>query len=308
MIVWCWFRARDEEWTDFNCALLGIAVGLCALSYYNAYGTILAAFGLLLFDTVKGSRSTGRLILRRFGIVIVVCLLICGWFFVRNMVLYQSDALGLSTRGFVSMTDSTATAGAATNGVLDTYIDMLFHYQGRYSFSESWIALSYMSSIGDFGYMTIRLPAYLYYAYSVVLLVGIIPGLYALIGIWRKRKMRSMILALGLCLVIPLMLSLYFSYSAYQPQGRYLFPGLPAFALLVTLGSDRCAKFALRNISRRGDGTKAADFTGALFVVCMIVYVILFIVVLLKVIMPLCTGSLLDETLIETYSSLYLGF
>ena len=37
-ILYCWCRACKEGWTLKVCVQMGIAMGLCMLSYYNAYG------------------------------------------------------------------------------------------------------------------------------------------------------------------------------------------------------------------------------------------------------------------------------
>ena len=40
-ILYCWCRACKEGWTLKVCVQMGIAMGLCMLSYYNAYGYLL---------------------------------------------------------------------------------------------------------------------------------------------------------------------------------------------------------------------------------------------------------------------------
>ena len=40
-ILYCWCRACKEGWSLKVCVQMGIAMGLCMLSYYNAYGYLL---------------------------------------------------------------------------------------------------------------------------------------------------------------------------------------------------------------------------------------------------------------------------
>jgi len=96
------------------------------------------------------------------------------------------------------------------------------------------------SFVGTFGWMNLRLPGQVY-------------GLYALLGLlaaggfvrgWMRRTIdRRLALALISMPLLNLLIVVYINLSFSQPQGRYMFPALPAIGLLLALGLEALPKW-----------------------------------------------------------------
>ena len=68
VMAYAWVCYLKEGWTYRNCVILGLGVAACTLSYYNAYGFILASivfFGATLLLEVKKEKNLGRLCKKR---------------------------------------------------------------------------------------------------------------------------------------------------------------------------------------------------------------------------------------------------
>ena len=53
IIVYCWILGLESNWKNVHCAWLGIGIGFCALTYYNAYGYILCSIIICLATTIS---------------------------------------------------------------------------------------------------------------------------------------------------------------------------------------------------------------------------------------------------------------
>ncbi len=100
-------------------------------------------------------------------------------------------------------------------------------------FTQVFPSLLYRSSIGLFGWMNLPSPDWVYWLYGA-LIVG------ALVGyVWRFFA-RNVDLRLTLILfTIPLLnlaVTVYINLTFSQPQGRYMFPAMPALAFLTAYG------------------------------------------------------------------------
>lgn len=100
-------------------------------------------------------------------------------------------------------------------------------------FYTQFPALTYRSFIGTFGWMNINLPEWFYKAYLIIFI-------FALLGLlfnFRKSYADSLLLGiLSSIIVLAFLLLIKINLMFNQPQGRYLFPALPAFALLIAVG------------------------------------------------------------------------
>ena len=78
---------------------LGIWLGLCAMSYLNAYGFLLCSIFVFTLSCLTDTRKQidWKYWLKRGILVAVIGLLVCGWWFVRNYMIYDGDWLGLAT-------------------------------------------------------------------------------------------------------------------------------------------------------------------------------------------------------------------
>lgn len=196
---------------------LGLAYG-CALlaKLHLAAGGVLIAPALLWEAWQKRRSFSGHLAwMRRWmnGLLVVggIALALAGWWFIRNWVLY-GDPTGMRV------------------------VNEL--WAGR-SARDNWWAIGqglpylWASLWGRFGYGQIPLPQGVYTAVLIVCAIGVLG--YA----WPGRRRFSTAPALLLISTIALYSAIVLYYMLIQPagaMGRFLFPALPAFALIVVGG------------------------------------------------------------------------
>ena len=102
MILYAWVSYLREDWTWKNCILLAVGMAVCALSYYNAYGWILCSFFFFCFTVLlcreEAFSQRVRFLFSRGAVIAAVTLVLCGWWFIRNAVLYNGDWEGNPVR------------------------------------------------------------------------------------------------------------------------------------------------------------------------------------------------------------------
>lgn len=222
----------------FSCGssiLLSAGIILCSLSYYNAYGYILSCMLLFTAFFLSGRPGQIRFDLRSFlkkgSFIAILVLLGIGWWFIRSAILYDGDFLGLYTR------NECASLYAIPEFHPDTRVTWQNQGHSLWNMitdSDFW-TLSIMSFIGVYGPMTITTSVWVYRFYKALFLLGavfcaVIPrGRTRSGGLYSERKGFRIFYHLNMlfCVLMPLLLSLVYSYSTdYQPQGRYLLPAL----------------------------------------------------------------------------------
>ena len=284
MLIYSWVRGLEDGWSLRTCMLTAAGVSVCALSYYNAYGVILATVLVFVCSILfaEEKRWNFKKMLQRGLFITAIVAVLAGWWFARNYVLYDGDMLGLNI----------------TTVYAEKYADDFRKPSNRYTFQDNpdasvfdmmiyqpenhlhnWTLMVYYSFIGCFGYMTIWPPEWIGKLFMMVFLVGIL-GVLMRFGelFWfrragfkqrldvagsrmkvrctyrRDRWSRQAIFHWGLVItmVSANVLNIYNSYANdYQPQGRYSMPMLIPFMYFITLG--------YRNLFERfGKGKKAA--------------------------------------------------
>lgn len=246
-LIYMWIRGMETDWSLKICFWLGIAVSVCALSYYNAYGFILCSmiffvFSILIFSEKKWDLKT---LLIKGGLVVFLVACLSGWWFIRNMILYDGDILGLATCNeygemyAVAEWKPSARLTPYNQGV--SLLKML---------ADDWLKVSYKTFLGCFGYMNIPLYSWMYVVYTAIFAVGGISALVQVPKLFRLRENGEprilgffhIIMALGM--ILPVFISMYYSYTSdYQPQGRYWLPMMIPFAYFITLGWKRVLDF-----------------------------------------------------------------
>lgn len=236
MIIYSWVLGLESGWSYRSCLTMAVGIILCAMSYYDAYGVILASILLIGASLLQHWKNRGerRELIKKTLLIAVLVLIGIAWWFIRNAVLYDGDFLGLSTSEEYSQ-QFAADYLKPTNRHLpyhegDSLWDMLFSWK--------WIKVTGMSFIGCFGYMSIPLKIWMYFIYAGVIVIGITALLWHLISMMRrKRTNRMWTAAMLLTAIIPNILNLSHSYYVdFQPQGRYSMPMLLPLMYFVTLG------------------------------------------------------------------------
>lgn len=235
IVLYSWLCGIDTKWNVQSLVLLGVGLSVCALSYYNAYGYILCSAVLVVATLIQTGAGFGAFA-KKVGVVTGVFLLLAGWWFVRQGILYDGDILGLTSSNASAELHAvdalkpsqrqTLLAGVA--GIGDLVASLLL-----------WLRMSWRSYFAVFGVFAVYVPYAFYYAFTAVGVVG--AG-----GTLLRDKQRDTAVAqtggwfkgmVALSALLPVALSLYNSvFVDFQPQGRYWMPGLACVMLLLTWG------------------------------------------------------------------------
>lgn len=207
--------------TDRRSLLLGTLFGLAALVKFNLVA-MLAVIELALLLSLIGASTPRRGVafLRANVIIGGMGVVIAGWWYIRNMVLYGEPT------GFLKLTEIW--------GFRDPSVGV--RLAGRellYAWTSLW---------ARFGYGQIPVPNAFYIATAVLCGAGLL-GLIALVALAAFRRVSlshiqwKMLAILAASVAINFaVLYAYIIVSPAGAMGRFFFPGLPAFAALIASG------------------------------------------------------------------------
>lgn len=294
MIFYVLLQAERTGYGRKDCIHLSVGIILCAMSYYNAYGIILAAILVFVLHFVHISCGEGKKklyvewkeLLQKGGLITLLVLLGIGWWFIRNAVLYDGDIIAMDARLRCAIETATPDYNPLTR----------FTYRGSGTplkemlFTTGYITLLRDSFIAMFGPMIIPTHGLIYIYYKRLWILTVIAAFLPVRTIktrivrlkkanagktervlegepeyeWqdgRGRSLKSRIVfysSMLLFCIITIGLSIYYSYTwEFQPQGRYILPVLIPFMYLVTLGIQKLCMLLDCIKSRRGIPAKA---------------------------------------------------
>lgn len=224
---------------------LGAALGIALLSKFS-----LAAAGALIAVTVTWvawQRRQWRQWWQTAFISLLVTLLIAGWWFVRNQMLYGDPT------GFRELTELW--------GVRDP----------RQSFALAVMELpnAWSSLWGRFGFGQIPLPGLVYTGLQWLVGLALVG---AALGILRQKG-RDRAWALLLALDVLLFFLVLFNYMLVSPagaMGRFFFPGLPALSILIFYGLHSWLILLTRRTVNGVAGKLAFAANGSMFLLSLI--------------------------------------
>lgn len=250
VIFYALLKAQRTGYERGDCIRLAAGIILCAMSYYNAYGIIVAAMLIFFFHYVHISKEKGLWVewrpLVRNGIFISILVLAgIGWWFIRNAVLYDGDIIAMNAR-----------RECAIQTAMEEYNPLTrFTYQNSGAslyemlFTTSYLRLLRDSFIAMFGPMLIPTHGLIYVYYKRFWILACTAAVLPLQFLWIKqdntepevRKNRFVFyFSMALFCAITIGLSIYYSYTwEFQPQGRYILPVLIPLMYLVTLGMEK---------------------------------------------------------------------
>lgn len=256
IIVYAWISIIKDKCNYKNSLLLSIGVILCALSYYNAYGWILTSVIVFITNFTSIKKKKTSIDLKKFlkyGLFASGIVLLCiSYFFIRNAVVNKGDMLGINS--FLSACEEGAidslkpSKRVTPNNLNMSYADML--NDKRWT-GTTWTDLTYKSSIGYFGYMQYRVSDKIYLFYAILITIGLIGFIVNRIRNVKKTKkmMNILYICLFLNIIIPILLSLRYSYyTDYQPQGRYIYPMWIALVIMLSMGIKEIIEFLIKYI------------------------------------------------------------
>ena len=199
----------------------GIAFGLALMAKFSLiFALLLIELALLL--TVRSTRDWRGFV--KANLIVLVCtVVIAGWWFVRNVQLY-GEPTGIQRMNQL--------------------------WGGRNPADSFWLAVSeipyaWSSLWGRFGYGQIPLPDGIYTAALIVSLLGLVGLIVAFVRrSFDRMQIKLLALAAFAALLFAGALFGYMLSSTAGPMGRFYFPGLSAFGLLLCLGTTEVLRAA----------------------------------------------------------------
>jgi len=209
--------------------VLGVLVGIALLTKTTIY-FLAGVVGLAVLLRWRRERWPRRQGITQLAAAAIPALLIGGVWWVRNLIVYGGlDFTGLSRHDAI-------TIGQMRR---DTYIDLVCGGSTRV-YLENMAQTTFHSFWGQFGWMAVPMPGNIYrlfMLFTLVVLVGVV--LFA----WRQHWPRTLsgpqrdaLIVLAVVIVFVFAAFLIYNRTFVQFQGRYLYPALIPFALLVAVG------------------------------------------------------------------------
>jgi 4-amino-4-deoxy-L-arabinose transferase-like glycosyltransferase len=205
---------------------LGVALGLGLVTKASfAPVVVLAGIAILIMWWRETDRQLPHL-LRHLALVFVPTLLIVMPWWARNAATYG----GLDLYGMANH-DAVVVGQPRTADWIQDH--------GWGAWLERWITFTFQSFWGQFGWMGVLMPVWLYRLLALCSLVGVV-GLP--VGLRQAREVASrpviqdlQLFILGLLVVLVLLVYGYYNITFVQHQGRYLFPALIPVAIGAAL-------------------------------------------------------------------------
>lgn len=211
-VLWLGVNLYRAGFTPRRAFALGLVLGIAALMKITA-ALLIFPVGLLMVAWGQANRqSLGRV---AGGLVMLVlgAVASCGWWFARNLIVYGEP----------------------------TSIDPILDAYGRQPLAQGvalWgqsVPYAWTTFWGRFGHGELVLPGWIYLTLAAISLLALI-GL-AFIFPRRDRSTRLLMTFLGAAGLIEFAGLLYYlSINPTGANGRYAFPALPAYMILLVLG------------------------------------------------------------------------
>ena len=243
LIIYAWICGIKSKWKWKDVITLGIGIGICALSYYNAYGYILTSVILFIISFFINNKEKIKVniynLLKKGLVISAIALVIAGWWFVRNYIIYDGDFLGREASDKCAEINASPEYKPSIHETPQKIGESVW----QVLIERNWLSQTIKSFIGMFGFNAIAIPNILYKLYCLIYLVGFIGAIIYVITNLKKKyynKEKNKLL-LEIIFIINILISLYLSFiysytSDFQPQGRYIMPILIPFMYFTTIG------------------------------------------------------------------------
>ncbi|MCR5737366.1 MAG: hypothetical protein K6G64_06935 [Eubacterium sp.] len=221
IILYYFWQGYESHWSYKNCAGLAVGLSIALLSYYTIYAWILMCGILVLISLLRDKELSKAEVLKRLSLIAAICMLLAGWFFIRNAIYHNGDFLGTATEWKIW-------EAVIANGNKDhTYYSPWKEGVSLITFLTEkefyWLRITFMSVIGVFGNMDILNPAEMYGIYYAIILAGILGCLMVVLNRKPEGKHRYL-MGLMFCSSLATFLLHFIQsyYRDYEPQGRYI--------------------------------------------------------------------------------------
>jgi 4-amino-4-deoxy-L-arabinose transferase-like glycosyltransferase len=229
LLVLLWLREEDRGGSgDVWLVGLGVVVGLGLVTKASFFPVVLTVGLTLVVVWWRADEWTWKQLLRTLVLVFGPAVLIAAPWWLRNIRTYG----GLDIYGTVNH-DAVVVGQPRTADWIETY--------GLGAWLERWVTFTFQSFWGQFGWMGVLMPTWLYRIlalWSAVLVIGFLLWLRQTRGSTHhaSRNMRLAVLASLLLFVV--FTYVFYNRTFVQHQGRYLFPALIPIALGAALATD----------------------------------------------------------------------
>ncbi|GMQ78136.1 MAG: hypothetical protein BMS9Abin02_0634 [Anaerolineae bacterium] len=193
-------------------AVLGLLFGAALMSKFNLAATILLIEAAITWIAWK-KRQWREWITANVALFSVT-LLVSGWWFIRNQMLYGEPTGFRQVTKLWGVRDPLDSLGLALSEV-------------PYAFTTLW---------GRFGFGQIPLPTIIYNLLLALTLLGLIGAVLGFIGRSKDRERWSLAFLFANVILFTLVLFNYMLVSPAGPNGRFFFPAISSFALLILYG------------------------------------------------------------------------
>lgn len=211
--LWACVRLARRGATTSRFLALGVVVGFAALT--KSSNLALIGLALIVIAWLAYKSHDWRLFLRGFALVVIPVLVIAGWWYARNYLLY-GDPLAFNVWLKIA-------GGRPTQSL----IGLLDEFQGfRISF---W---------GNFGGVNVIAPDWVYLVFDAITILAVI-GL--IIGFWRKELPPLLWIPI-LWLALVFIALIRWTLLTYASQGRLIFPAIASVGILLAFGLDALGK------------------------------------------------------------------
>jgi hypothetical protein len=226
LTVFAWCYGARTRWRPRASVLLGLSIGLVLLGKYTAYLVAPLSVAVVLASARRWPAAL--------AITAIVAVAVSGWWFVRNILLYQ-DPLGFAVQA------------AAVRAIAPDFAppeeltrDPVYLLTQTY-----WLPVTLESAFARFDYMSLWLPREFVTTWTALVAAGVLAMLAGLASSLPRLSRRRLV-HLGLYLALSLMLigafaeDVVYTLSAGNfPQGRYLLFASVPFFLLAGLAVER---------------------------------------------------------------------
>jgi len=213
---------RERPW------LVGLLLGVALLTKTTAYIAVGAA-GVAVVLRYRTERRTLRWVATELAVMAIPALVLSApWFFRNGSTYGWDDPLGLARH------DDVVAGQPRSSEWLATY--------GWVGLGRQLVRTTFRSFWGQFGWMGVVLPAYIYQA--LALLSILLTGGFVLWLVDRRRprlssSQRTALAVLAVSALLTALAFLWYNLTFVQHQGRYLYPALVPTGIAAMLGLGR---------------------------------------------------------------------
>lgn len=234
IIVYSWIIGLENNWDKKSCIILALGLGTCALAYYFAYGYIICSI-LIFCISCWLKKIDFKEFLKKGFLIAGIALLIAGWWFIRNAIIYNGDIFGFNiSREYGEKYAMENFKPSKRWTPLNCGLSL--HYM---FFETDWVSKTIQSFFAVFGYMNVYMSKGAYITFEIAISIGLISALigfiiksiinnikHHILNEEEKNKKKEKVLfniIMIIAILIPIGLSIYYSYNCdFQSQGRYI--------------------------------------------------------------------------------------